>query len=868
MRKLFSLFAALTLSVGLWAEGSVFTYTATEKLESQFAGLGTVVTHDFNGGNGTVTYSSTITEIGEKAFYECTSLKSITFPASIQQIGEEAFAECNQLRSITCKASLPPECPTSAFWSGVIRDMPLYVPAFSVEAYQESEPWGSLFEIRALPLEVGDQFLDEESGLKFEVTAVDPKTVKVIANNYSNTSYNVPATASYLDETFAVTEIGEKAFFGCTALQSVTFLGNACQNAIGEDAFSGVGNPDPALLTLPDNWTGTLPDEDGKWYGGKFELSSIPGLTTYLDENGEEQEIVAAEVEGATTQVTWGTAGQTTWFVVKGTNVQLSKGAVCAGDVRLILADGAKLTATGDYYDWTPGIEVSGEGNSLTIYAQSTGEQSGQLIATSESQGAGIGGGMYGDGSNITINGGEVTATGGELAAGIGGGVYGDGSNITINGGEVTATGRDGGAGIGGGNDGLGSNITINGGTITATSAQQGAGIGGGVFAGGSNITINGGEVTATGGEMAAGIGGGEEANGSNITINGGTVTANGGDDAAGIGGGARGGSGSNITINGGVVTATGGDEAAGIGGGSEANGSNITINGGTVTATSKYGAGIGGGFDGSGSNITINGGTITATGKYGAGIGGGNEYEGDVASNIYISDAYVLKAGSAANPTDIIAHSSATDLASTLTQPYVKIEGLATPYTRSMTIDNWATVCLPYDATGFSGAKFYRVNYHNTTESNLYIEEVSSLEAGMPYIFQATAETVTIEHAGVATLTYGEEQTDSGLHGSFARTIIATDGSQAALSSNAVQWLESDLEITVPACRAYFDMTEVPITEQSHSAPLRCIRVPRQTPTDFENVTLDEDATKILRNGQLIIIRDGKEYNAQGMQL
>ena len=42
MKKIFSLFAALTLSVGLWAEGSVFTYTATEKLESQFAGLGTV----------------------------------------------------------------------------------------------------------------------------------------------------------------------------------------------------------------------------------------------------------------------------------------------------------------------------------------------------------------------------------------------------------------------------------------------------------------------------------------------------------------------------------------------------------------------------------------------------------------------------------------------------------------------------------------------------------------------------------------------------------------------------------------------------------------------------------------------------------
>ncbi|MBQ0076845.1 MAG: hypothetical protein KBS69_06915, partial [Bacteroidales bacterium] len=73
-----------------------------------------------------------------------------------------------------------------------------------------------------------------------------------------------------------VTEIGIYAFYASSALTSVTFLGNACQNAIGEMAFMNVGDPDPALLTLPNSWTGTLPDEDGNWYGGKFELSEDP----------------------------------------------------------------------------------------------------------------------------------------------------------------------------------------------------------------------------------------------------------------------------------------------------------------------------------------------------------------------------------------------------------------------------------------------------------------------------------------------------------------------------------------------------------------------------------------------------------------
>jgi hypothetical protein len=39
-------------------------------------------------------------------------------------------------------------------------------------------------------------------------------------------------------------------------------------------------------------------------------------------------------------------------------------------------------------------------------------------------------------------------------------------------------------------------------------------------------------------------------------------------------------------------------------------------------------------------------------------------------------------------------------------------------------------------------------------------------------------------------------------------------------------------------------------------------------TPHAIDNVESGENATKVLRNGQLIIIRDGKEYNAQGAQL
>ena len=139
---------------------------------------------------------------------------------------------------------------------------------------------------------------------------------------------------------------------------------------------------------------------------------------------------------------------------------------------------------------------------------------SGSLKATGGKYGAGIGGGNYGSGENITITGGRVNATGGWGSAGIGGGNYGSGNygsgkTITIKGGTVTAKGGDCGAGIGGGNggigggdSGIGENITITDGTVTATGGIYGAGIGGGVNASGSNVTVSGAaQVTATAGK-------------------------------------------------------------------------------------------------------------------------------------------------------------------------------------------------------------------------------------------------------------------------------------------------------------------------------------------------------------------------------
>ena len=378
-----------------------------------------------------------------------------------------------------------------------------------------------------------------------------------------------------------------------------------------------------------------------------FTLGLLPALTvtasavdvSYLYYASEADAIAGTTTSGTATatpvtadDTAWGDATSTdpVWYVVN-SDVTNANRITVSGAVNLILADGFTLTASA-------GIGVSASDSaSLTIYAQSTGNNMGALTATGDQNYAGIGSGngaYSGNGAagTITVNGGTVTATGGNYTAGIGGGYSGAGGTITVNGGAVTATGGIGGTGIGGGMSGAGGTITFNGGTITAIGQNGGAGIGGGAGKAGGTITVNGGTVTATGGSnnnrVAAGIGGGSRGAGGTITVNGGTVTATGGNGnnkaAAGIGGGDYSACGT-IIINDGTVTATGGSGGAGIGGGyngkNNTDGNSISITGGIVTATVPTGTlgaaiGCGDGTNATDPNVTIGAGLYVYAGS------------------------------------------------------------------------------------------------------------------------------------------------------------------------------------------------------------------------------------------------------------
>ena len=255
------------------------------------------------------------------------------------------------------------------------------------------------------------------------------------------------------------------------------------------------------------------------------------------DEIEQTSEIVIKQTNNGTTTNTLTItveAGQTAKVTLSGVNVDVSGTNAAAvatsgdGNVTIKLS-GSNILKSGENH---AGLE---KGNTSTLTISGTNATTDSLTATGGSSGAGIGGGYYGDGSNITISNAAVIAEGGGQGTGIGGGNHGDGDEIAISGSTVTATGGAQAAGIGGGHYGNGCNITILDSTVTATGGSEGAGIGGGRCGTGNgegdDIEIVNSIVNATGGDMAAGIGGGRHGIGKNITISGSSqVRAQGGE--------------------------------------------------------------------------------------------------------------------------------------------------------------------------------------------------------------------------------------------------------------------------------------------------------------------------------------------------
>lgn len=202
-----------------------------------------------------------------------------------------------------------------------------------------------------------------------------------------------------------------------------------------------------------------------------------------------------------------------------------------------------------------------------------------------------------------------------------------------------------------------------------------------------------------------------------------------------------------------------------------------------------------------------------------------------------------------------------------------------------------YCTLCLPFNLSATEIAdsdcplhgfviKEFEHSENKEGEVNLYLRQVTSITAGNPYFVRYAGapsdEPLTpLRFNGVkikCSTPVAFDNEDCTPHGVFnPYALVANDNTTFFLSSNNTLYYPS-ANGTMNGFRAYVHIDpDSPMGMAIRRGARLCVKDSKETPTEIDNWTIENQTTgsqKIFRDGQLIIIRDGKEFNAQGMRL
>lgn len=134
--------------------------------------------------------------------------------------------------------------------------------------------------------------------------------------------------------------------------------------------------------------------------------------------------------------------------------------------------------------------------------------------------------------------------------------------------------------------------------------------------------------------------------------------------------------------------------------------------------------------------------------------------------------------------------------------------------YTRPVTSGNFGTICLPCATSSVEGATFYNIAGVKKAEdeiTGIVLEEVEgNLEAGNPYIFKATATTLTATYTGKAV---SDAVETTGLVGNLTdnKVTVEATGYNYVIGDNKIhKVVTGGTGVTIGANRAYLNLENV----------------------------------------------------------
>lgn len=195
--------------------------------------------------------------------------------------------------------------------------------------------------------------------------------------------------------------------------------------------------------------------------------------------------------------------------------------------------------------------------------------------------------------------------------------------------------------------------------------------------------------------------------------------------------------------------------------------------------------------------------------------------------------------------------------------------------YDRFFVNGRYSTICLPFDLTTAEVAaagSFYELVAFDGT--NLGFNPVTTTEAYKPYLFipktnypfnnlgNKTIKALPAEtQTALAAATFkGIMQPINDVKNAESGTVYGYDAS----NGNFVKVVAGSGAVSINAFRAY-----IVLPASAQALPARLNVAIRQMPTSVSDIqSATSDTKKIIRDGQIIIIRNGEEYNIQGQKL
>lgn len=196
---------------------------------------------------------------------------------------------------------------------------------------------------------------------------------------------------------------------------------------------------------------------------------------------------------------------------------------------------------------------------------------------------------------------------------------------------------------------------------------------------------------------------------------------------------------------------------------------------------------------------------------------------------------------------------------------------------TRSFVSSQLNTICLPFSLSdaqlqavfgaGYDLEEFASSSFDGET-IDLAFTQVNALVAGKPYLIKPAAdvENPVLEGVTITAITPADQTDDDfiSFHGVFSPTELQANNKNLLFlgANNELFW--PSVTNNIPGFRAYFEV------KGSAKKAVRARIVQKDNAaTAIDNVQRDDvQCTKVLRNGQLHLLRNGEVYNVQGQRI